>query len=163
MGLGVILGLIISTEEGSEMAQPSPLYAPMEEGTAPPLWDVFIEALIQVESGGDHKAVGRANDVGVLQITPIMVKEANRILGEDAYSLDDRYSREKSVEMFNIVQNHHNPDKDVMEALRIWNPRAPKGYAEKVWKNIDKLLSLSRGDNDVYMCNAISGNSGNCD
>ena len=38
-----------------------------------------MEAIIQVESGGDAKAVS-GNSVGAMQITPILVKDCNAIL-----------------------------------------------------------------------------------
>ena len=50
---------------------------------------------------------------GILQITPIYVKEANRILGKSEYTIHDRRNPLKSHEMFLVVQNYHNPQKDV--------------------------------------------------
>lgn len=41
----------------------------------PSEWDIFVKALIQVESEGKADAVGKTNDVGILQITPIYVKD----------------------------------------------------------------------------------------
>jgi len=37
-------------------------------------WELFVKALIQVESKGNPEAIGTKNDVGILQITPIFVK-----------------------------------------------------------------------------------------
>ena len=51
-------------------------------------WDVLIMAMCEVESGSNPNAVGSKDDIGVLQITPIYVEEANRILGRDVYSLE---------------------------------------------------------------------------
>ena len=42
-------------------------------------WNPVIEAIIQVESEGNPNAVS-GNSVGVMQITPILVKECNEIL-----------------------------------------------------------------------------------
>lgn len=61
----------------------------------PSEWDIFVKALIQVESEGKADAVGKTNDVGILQITPIYVKDVNRILGEDKYDLSCRTDTEK--------------------------------------------------------------------
>lgn len=58
---------------------------------------------------------------GILQITPIYVKEANRILGKSEYTLHDRRSPLKSHEMFLVVQNYHNPKKDVKKAVILHN------------------------------------------
>jgi len=96
------------------------------------MWELFIFALIKVESGGDSTCIGMSDDVGILQITPICVREVNRILGMQAYALSDRYSVKKSLEMFNIIQHHKNPQLDIHLAAKIWNPRAPKSYYEKI-------------------------------
>lgn len=58
---------------------------------------------------------------GILQITPIYVKEANRILGRSEYTLHDRRNPLKSHEMFIVVQNYHNPKKDVKKAVKLHN------------------------------------------
>ena len=58
---------------------------------------------------------------GILQITPIYVKEANRILGKNKYTLYDRRNPLKSHEMFLVVQNYHNPEKDVKKAVKLHN------------------------------------------
>jgi hypothetical protein len=95
-------------------------------------WELFILALIEVESGGDSTCVGMDDDVGILQITPICVKEVNRILGVQAYALSDRYSVKKSLEIFDIIQRHKNPQLDTRLAAKIWNPRAPESYYKKI-------------------------------
>lgn len=96
-------------------------------------WDAFIEALIWVESNNNPNAAGKANDVGVLQITPIIVEECNRLLGDSVYSLEDRYDRQKSIEMFNVIQNKYNPDKCPHWALKLWNPKSSYDYHIKVF------------------------------
>lgn len=58
---------------------------------------------------------------GILQLTPIYVKEANRILGKNKYTLYDRRNPLKSHEMFLVVQNYHNPEKDVKKAVKLHN------------------------------------------
>ena len=70
---------------------------------------MFIQSIIHIESKGNPSAVGNTNDAGILQITPICVKEANRILGYARFTLEDRFSHKKSVEIFNIIQGHLNP------------------------------------------------------
>lgn len=106
-----------------------------------PDWNAFIEALIHVESRGDSAAVGTKNDVGVLQITPIMINDANRIIGEPRYALDDRTDRDKSIEIFNIIQNHYNPDHDLHFALKIWNSKAPVSYHRAVMDEYNRLTT----------------------
>ena len=102
-------------------------------------WSILIEALIQVESEGNRFAVGKANDVGVLQITPIYLKEVNRILQEDVYTLSERTDIDKSIEMFEIYQSRHNPSKNIEKAIMLHNPRAGKSYLNKVLNEFNKI------------------------
>lgn len=102
-------------------------------------WDIFIEALIQVESKGNSKAVGAHNDVGVLQITPIYVEEVNRILGEPRYSMSCRKDSLKSIEMFEIYQSYYNPNKNISKAIRLHNPGGGTAYIAKVNRIINRL------------------------
>lgn len=72
------------------------------------VWDSFVAAVIQVESRGNDNAYCRKEDaVGCLQIRPIMVREVNRILKlnniQMRYTLNDRWSRVRSLEMFEIM------------------------------------------------------------
>ncbi len=87
-------------------------------------WNPIMEAIIQVESGGNAKAVS-GNSVGVMQITPILVRECNKILknrkSDKRFTMNDRYSVEKSKEMFLLIQSHHNKTNDVEKAIRTWN------------------------------------------
>lgn len=114
--------------------------ATQHEAAHPDPWELFIEALIWVESRGEETAMGQDDDAGVLQIRPCMVAEANRILGMETYTLDDRFSREKSIEMWSVVQDYHNPAHDVIKALKIQNPRASKEYVGEVMRRFYTLM-----------------------
>ena len=104
-------------------------------------WNPVMDAIIQVESGGDAKAVS-GNSVGAMQITPILVKDCNNILqkkkSKKRYTLADRYSVEKSKEMFLLIQSYYNPKNNVEKAIRSWNGgvnysvRATNRYYRKV-------------------------------
>ena len=87
-------------------------------------WNPVMDAIIQVESDGNPRA-GSGNAVGVMQITPVLVKECNDILKKQKsnkrYTLDDRYSVEKSKEMFLLIQKYFNPENNVEKAIRSWN------------------------------------------
>ena len=100
--------------------------------------DILLEAIIVVESNGNDSCVGDRNlgrpSVGCLQIRPIMVREVNRLLRKQKikkkYTLNDRYSRKKSIEMFYIWKDyHHSEDSDEVIA-RCWNG-GPKGWKKK--------------------------------
>jgi len=83
--------------------------------------DYLIEAIMQVESGGDTLAHNLAEDaVGCLQIRPIMVREINRLLGKDSFKLSDRRNKVKSIQMFNILRSHLEGASDEKIA-RVWN------------------------------------------
>ena len=102
-------------------------------------WDIFLQALIKVESEGNQYAVGKTNDVGILQITPIYVKEANRLSKDKTFTLEDRTKKKKSLEMFNIIQNHWNPEKAIDKAIKLHNPKAGKWYANKIYKAMEEI------------------------
>jgi hypothetical protein len=106
-------------------------------------WELFTQALIWVESKGDSKAVGSKDDVGVLQITPILVEDCNRILKNEGFTLEDRLDSLKSVEMFNIIQDHYNPQHDYHLALKIWNGQAPLSYHRKVMDKFNEIKESS--------------------
>jgi len=87
----------------------------------PIIEDPLIDAIIEVESGGDTLAYNSKEDaVGCLQIRPIMVREVNRLLGEDKYTLKDRWNKAKSIEMFNVIRSHLKGATDEQIA-RTWN------------------------------------------
>ena len=100
-------------------------------------WVNLRNAIIAVESEGDSTAVN-GSSVGVLQITPVYVSEANRILGVEKYCLDDRLSVSKSIEMFEVVQGFWNKDRLLLRAIRLHNPRALRGYRMKVIKEFNE-------------------------
>jgi soluble lytic murein transglycosylase-like protein len=87
-------------------------------------WGRVLKAIAIVESKNNPKAVS-GDQVGLLQIRPIMVKDCNRILekrgSNKRYTLRDRYSASKSREMFVLYQSHYNPKGNVERAIRLWN------------------------------------------
>jgi len=114
----------------------------------------LIEALIQVESRGQDSAIGDKHlvgneAVGALQIRPIMVREVNRILkikkSDKRFKLSDRFSREKTIEMFLIWKDYHHPDGGFETIARNWNG-GPRGYknprTEKYWAKVQQELDI---------------------
>ena len=87
-------------------------------------WTPIMNAIIYVESKGDPNAVG-GNSVGILQITPILVKQCNIILkakkSSKRYTLNDRRSIQKSKEMFILIQEYYNKEHNLEKAIRLWN------------------------------------------
>lgn len=104
-------------------------------------WEPLMKAIIYVESGGNPRAIG-GNSVGILQITPVCVKQCNILLqrkgSKKRYTLNDRYSIEKSKEMFIMIQEEYNPEHNIEKAIRMWNGgpgykiKSTNGYYKKV-------------------------------
>ena len=71
-------------------------------------WDPVVDAIIHVESRGNAGA-RNGQYVGVLQMSPAVVKAVNQILqkrgSSKRYSLKDRYSESKSREMCDILMS----------------------------------------------------------
>lgn len=116
----------------------------------------LVEALIWVESRGKEDAYCKREDaVGVLQIRPIMVKEVNRILGligsTNIYTLEDRWNREKSIEMFNVVASYYHETSSYEKIARCWNG-GPKGLqkkqTQKYWRKVQKRLHKDESSSD---------------
>ena len=109
----------------------------------------LIDALMWVESRCDTSAYCKREDaVGVLQIRPIMVKEVNRILrlqkSSYIFTLEDRWSKEKSIQMFNVVANYYHETSSYEKIARCWNG-GPKGLqkkqTQKYWRKVQKRLN----------------------
>lgn len=87
-------------------------------------WNPVMDAIIQVESEGNSKAVS-GNSCGAMQITPILVKECNNILKrrkrKKRFKLSDRFNVAKSKEMFILFQSFYNPKNSIEQAIRSWN------------------------------------------
>jgi hypothetical protein len=115
-------------------------------------WDNLIKAISAVESKGNPRAVS-GKHVGILQISPIVVEDCNRInklkKNKKRFTYGDRYSVEKSIEMFNIIQDFYNPSHDREKAMRLWNGgsnysvRSTNGYVSKVNKELNKIEKVS--------------------
>ena len=109
-------------------------------------WEPVMQAIIQVESCGNTKAKS-GNSCGAMQITPILVKECNNILrkrnSKKRFTLRDRFSLEKSKEMFLLIQSYFNPKNDIERAIRAWNGgnnysvKRTQSYFSKVMKCIE--------------------------
>lgn len=102
-------------------------------------WELMKLAIIKTESEYDTLAVGKSEDWGIFQITPIYVMEVNRILGEDRYIHEDAFNPNKSIEMFNVMQERHNPKRDIDRAISLHNPLATSAYSVKVRRNMEEI------------------------
>ena len=113
--------------------------------SAPFDWNSIMEAIIQVESGGNPNAVS-GKSVGAMQITPICVKECNIILQKRGsklrYTMNDRYDVKKSKQMFLLIQSYHNKANDVEKAIRLWNggPRYSIKGTNRYYRKVMRYL-----------------------
>ena len=106
-------------------------------------WNPVIDAIIEVESEGKADAVDKGGkSCGILQITPVLVKDCNRILelrkSSKRYAMNDRFSVSKSKEMFLLYQSFYNPKNSVEVAIRSWNGgmNYTKGGTQKYYEKV---------------------------
>ncbi len=130
------------------------------ENTKADTIDVLLHAIISVESNGNDSCVGDKflirPSIGCLQIRPVMVREVNRILKkekkEKRFTLNDRWSRKKSIEMFYIWKNYHHSEDSLEAIARCWNG-GPKGYKRKAtkhyWGKVQKELNIIQNEMDI--------------
>ena len=120
----------------------------MAQLQVPAEWKDLIEAISKAESGGNPRAISPGGTyVGYLQIGVGMVRKCNRIAGYKKYTLKDRRSKEKSIEMFLEFQGYHNKEANIEKAIRLWNSGDPKCMepkkkprTEKYFKKVLKYL-----------------------
>ena len=138
----IILFLLLASTVSTYFYSGIECDAAASESTWEDGWRDFIPALVQVESKGNPNALGKNNDRGILQITPILVKEVNRISGL-TYTHDDAWDPEKSVEMFYIIARKYCPEQDFEKMARIWNggPHGhTKDYTVAYWNKVKNEL-----------------------
>lgn len=109
-------------------------------------FDKLIKSIIIVESN-DGLYTLNGDQIGHMQIRPILVKDVNKIIGEDRYTHDDAWDKDKSIEMFLIYQSYYNPDMDIEKGARIWNG-GPAGEHKPAtttyWNKVKAIF-----DNDI--------------
>ena len=103
---------------------------------------LLILSMMYVESRFDPLAVGRDSDTGVLQITPVYVREANRILGREEFTLDDARDIKRSLDMFDVVQGEHNVTGDW--AMTVYWHNKSDAYRDRVVQAYNLFLNYER-------------------
>lgn len=80
---------------------------------------------------------------GILQITPVTVKQCNLILkakkSSKRYTLQDRYNVIKSKEMFVLIQEYYNKEGNLEKAIRLWNG-GPNYSIKGTQKYLNKVM-----------------------
>ena len=115
-------------------------------------WGAVIHAIAMVESECQPNRVSKNGlYVGYLQISEILVRECNRIVGYKKYTYADRYDKQKSIDMFIDYQEHYNPDGNMERAIRLWNSgdlkcmtrkASTEGYYQRVMKRYTSIAAL---------------------
>lgn len=102
----------------------------------------MFNAFVRQESKGDVLAMSPCGQyVGCLQMSKIMVREANRLIGDSIYSYGDRLDPDCSFGMFMAVMNGRNLNLDIDRAIDLWNIRCPDDYRNNVKTYYDENLS----------------------
>ena len=100
-------------------------------------WEVFTLALIKVESEYNNNAVSSVGAKGYFQMTPIYVKEVNRIHNTD-FTFDQVTDFDNAYEIFDLMQKAHNPDYDMDRALELHNGKHD-WYNKRVYQEMENI------------------------
>jgi len=106
----------------------------------------LILAVSYVESRGNSLVYNEKEGAcGHLQIRNVMMRHVNQISNSN-YTASDCFDYDKSIEMFRLVMDRHNPDYDIRTACRVWNGKGKDGkgsvdYYEKVLNRYNSLKS----------------------
>lgn len=103
---------------------------------------LLILSMMYVESRFDPLAEGRDSDTGILQITPVYVSEANRILGREEFTLEDARDIKRSLDMFDVVQGEHNGTGDW--AMTVYWHNKSGAYRDRVVQAYNLFLDYER-------------------
>lgn len=102
-------------------------------------FDKLTLAIALTESRFQPDAVGKDDDLGILQIRPVFVEEANRVSGSN-FRHEDAFDIDSSLAMFNAVQSHYNAEHDLDKAIRLHNKA--DWYRAKVLENYDLICRM---------------------
>ena len=100
-------------------------------------WEIFTLALMKVESEYNPNAVSSAGARGYFQMLPIYVREVNRIHHTD-YTFDQVIPFDTAYQIFDLMQQAHNPEYDMERALDIHNGKSVY-YHKKVYNTMDQI------------------------
>ena len=108
---------------------------------------LLLSALIQIESHGNDLARGRHGELGALQIKPIMVRDANRLMGT-SYTHAQVTNRATSIFIANAYLSHYGKHLSDESLARLWQggPKALKRSSSRAYgrRVMLKLSSLEK-------------------
>ena len=85
--------------------------------------DAWRRVFFVESSNGTNPAAfteNHARALGIAQITPIVVRDVNRILRAPVFCLSDRLDWAASRYIFNVYCTHYAPRGDVEQLCRLW-------------------------------------------
>ena len=104
----------------------------MEPATTLELVMTLLPLLMAAESNFDPNAVN-GEAVGILQITPIMVEDVNRIMGFTCFTTAQRQDQTLGVIMFLVYYEHYTDNYKIKRTMRelaaMW-VAGPDGYKQ---------------------------------
>lgn len=101
------------------------------------VWERLVHAICMVESGCDDNAKNKTSSAcGRFQMLRVYADEVNRIKGKKVYSYNDRFDPLKAREMFEIYQQHYNPNKDIDRAIILHRGKVSEKYIKNVKENM---------------------------
>lgn len=118
---------------------------------------LLLSALIQIESGGNDLAKGRHGELGALQIKPILVRDANRIMGTH-YAHSQVTNRQVSIAIASAYLAHYGKNLSDESLARIWQggpnghrKSSARAYARRVMRELgirtikqDQIVATTR-------------------
>ena len=110
-------------------------------------WDIFTLALIKVESEYNNNAVSSVGAKGYFQMTPIYVKEVNRI-HKTNFTFDQVTDFDKAYEIFDLMQKAHNPDYNMDKALELHNGKHV-WYNKRVYREMKNIKMYENMRNKI--------------
>lgn len=141
LGMFMLFCLALDRPCKSEAASVNPPAIVIDNYDSLTEWQVFVMALVEVECERNPKARSNKNAIGPFQITKIYVDEVNNLYDTD-FILEDAWDLDKALTMFEMMNDHYNPTRDIDKAIKLHNPGAGKWYGKRI-KDRMELIRFS--------------------
>jgi hypothetical protein len=133
----VILNVVLLVERKSTDIHDTRYETVQPEQDTLDTWQIFTLALMKVESGYNNDVVSSAGAKGYFQMTPIYVREVNRIHKTD-FTFEQVTEFETAYRIFDLMQQAHNPDYSLDRALEIHNGDH-SWYKKRVYNEMERI------------------------
>jgi hypothetical protein len=107
--------------------------------------DYLSWAIAKVESNHNPLAINPVSGaIGLMQIMQPTIDEANRLAKiyklKKHYTLNDAWSPKKSIEIWKLMNKHHNPEYELDKACRLWFGSGKEIGTGRTWEDYKKLI-----------------------